>query len=318
MILRTLTALAAPAGPGSKLAIFYFHRTLAEPDPLLPGEPDARMFDRILGWIGAQFRVLDPLEACERLFDGTLPARPAVITFDDGYRDNYTVALPLLQRHGMRAAFFIATGFMEGGMMFNDRVIEAVRRCTAGELTAPVGPQGAPDAVPVRNEGERRAAIDRILRAIKYLPGAERMERVLEIERGVAASLPRRMMMNSDEVAALARAGMHVGGHTRSHPILRTLDDKEAQREISEGLADLAGITGIRPLLFAYPNGRPGEDFDERHAGMVEAAGCRFAFTTVAAAATRESRFTALPRFAPWDRTRLKFAARALHYVASS
>ncbi|MFP5406669.1 MAG: polysaccharide deacetylase family protein, partial [Gammaproteobacteria bacterium] len=66
MILRGLTSLAAPAGVRSRLSVFYFHRALAAPDPLLPFEPDARMFDRMLGWIGAQFRVLDPLEACER------------------------------------------------------------------------------------------------------------------------------------------------------------------------------------------------------------------------------------------------------------
>ncbi len=128
-LLRALTVLAAPAGPRSRLSVFYFHRVLERPDPLLPFEPDARMFERMLAWIASQFRVLDPLDALDRLYDGTLPSRPAVVSFDDGYRDNCTVALPILQRHRMQAVFFISTGFLDGGTMFNDRVIEAVRRC---------------------------------------------------------------------------------------------------------------------------------------------------------------------------------------------
>ena len=54
------------------------------------------------------------------LLKGDLPARPAVITFDDGYADNRTVALPILQAHGLTATFFVATGFLDGGRMWND------------------------------------------------------------------------------------------------------------------------------------------------------------------------------------------------------
>lgn len=316
MILRALTALAAPAGPRSRLSVFYFHRTPAEPDPLLPGEPDARMFDRILGWIGAQFRVLDPLEACERLCDGTLPARPAVVTFDDGYRDNYTVALPILQRHRMRAAFFIATGFLDGGTMFNDRVIEAVRRSATSAASVPVDAAGTMQAVPLRDDDDRRLAIERILRAIKHLEPDERMRRVAELEHGLGVVPRGGIMMRADEVSALARAGMCIGGHTRTHPILRVLDDEQAGVEIESGLSDLAGITGARPSLFAYPNGRPGDDFDARHVAMVERSGCRYAFTTQAGAAMGDTHRYALPRFTPWDRDALRFGLRAWRNLA--
>lgn len=317
-ILRALTALAAPAGPRSKLSVFYFHRVLAEPDPLLPDEPDARGFDSIVRWISSQFRILDPVEACDRLFDGSLPSRPAVITFDDGYRDNYTVALPILQRHGVKAAFFVATGFLEGGMMFNDRVIEAIRRASIGSISVPGADEGGVSELPLRNVADRRAAIDAVLRAIKHLPPDERLQRVEALERDTRAAFPagrqpgEPMMMAPDQVAALRRAGMTVGGHTRTHPILLALPDAEAQAEISGGLDDLAGILGERPSIFAYPNGKPGGDFDERHVAMVRQAGCRYAFTTRAGAADRQASALELPRFTPWDRERTRFGVRAL------
>lgn len=322
-ILRALTALAAPAGPRGKLSVFYFHRVLERTDPLLPSEPDARMFDRMLGWIGSQFRVMDPLEACDRLFDGSLPSRPAVITFDDGYRDNYTVALPILQRHGMKAAFFVATSFLDGGMMFNDRVIEAVRRASADTVSLPGSGALGAAALPVREVAERRTAIDAILNAIKHMPPAERLERVAHLERevGLAPASSERpgkpMMMYPDQVAGLHRAGMTVGGHTRTHPILLKLPDAEAQTEISGGLDDLAAIIGARPRIFAYPNGKPGGDFDARHVSMVEQAGCNYAFTTRVGAANRQASRLELPRFTPWDRSGLKFGFRAWRNLVS-
>lgn len=320
-ILRALTALAAPAGPRSRLSVFYFHRVLAEPDPLLPDEPDARSFDMIVGWIASQFRILDPIEACDRLFDGSLPSRPAVITFDDGYRDNCTVALPILQRHGVKAAFFVATGFLQGGMMFNDRVIEAIRRASGGSVSVPGANGSATSELPLRDAADRRAAIDAVLRAIKHLPPEERLGRVEALERDTSVASPvglqpgEPMMMTPDQVAALRRAGMTVGGHTRTHPILLSLPDAEARAEISGGLDDLAGILGERPSIFAYPNGKPGGDFDARHAAMVENAGCRYAFTTRPGAADRQTSPLEIPRFTPWDRAPTKFRVRALRNI---
>lgn len=314
LLLRAMTSLAAPAGERGRLSVFYFHRTLAEPDPLLPSEPDARIFDHILGWIGSQFRVLDPLEACERLYDGALPSRPAIITFDDGYRDNFTVALPILQRHRMQAAFFVATGFLDGGTMFNDRVIEAVRRAEEGSL-ALAGAEGDDIHLPVRSDSERRVAIDTILTAVKHLPQPLREERVAQLERNAGitgcttSSEPK--MMDSDQVLGLHRSGMRVGGHTRTHPILVKMDDAAARAEIDGGLEDLAGIIGERPSLFAYPNGRRALDFDARHAAMLQESGVRFSFTTHSGTATREASKWELPRFTPWDRTRYRFGARA-------
>lgn len=324
LILRSLTALAAPAGPKCKLSVFYFHRVLEKPDPLLPYEPDARLFDRIIDWIGSQFRVLDPLEACDRLYDGSLPSRPAVITFDDGYRDNYTVALPILQSHSMKAAFFVATGFLNGGMMFNDRVIEAVRRAPGSILHLRGVVAEAESPFPLRNAAERQSAIDAILRAIKHLPPAVRLEHVEALERavGLETTVERRfgdpMMMNPDQVAGLRRAGMTVGGHTRTHPILLMLPDAEAQAEISSGLDDLAAIAGERPKIFAYPNGKPGGDFDARHVAMVQKAGCDYAFTTRSGTADQRAPRLELPRFTPWERSPMKFGLRALRNLVTT
>src|SRR6185312_14140269 len=186
VILRLVTALASGVGKHAKLSAFYFHRVVSEPDPLLPGEPDARQFDAILGWIGAQFRVLDPVEACNRLFSGSLPSRAAIMSFDDGYVDNFDVALPILQRHRMKAAFFVASGYLNGGLMFNDRIIEAIRQTTATAIAGDAYGGGTID-LPLRSNHERRVGIERILDSIKHLPPTKRDEHVERVEHALGA-----------------------------------------------------------------------------------------------------------------------------------
>lgn len=318
MILRTLTALAAPAGRNSRLSVFYFHRVLERPDPLLPSEPDARMFDQILRWIGAQFTVLDPLDACERLVAGTLPARPAVISFDDGYMDNHDVALPLLRKHQMPAVFFIATGFLEGGAMFNDRVIEAIRNARSDSIAMPTLSESLPSRLALGSDAERRAAIGQILRAIKHFEPGLRDEHVRKLEASVGYRQALGSMMTPKQVQALHASGMRVGGHTRTHPILCATSDAQAEEEIVGSLEDLTAITGERPSLFAYPNGKRGSDYDDRHVRILEHARCAFAFSTRAGAAHRATPPLEIPRFTPWNRTSIRFGVHALKNILTT
>lgn len=314
-IMRAATGLLTPAGPRARLSVFYFHRVLERPDDLLCDEPDAKVFDRIVGWITAQFNVINPLEACERLSAGTLPARAAMITFDDGYKDNYTVALPILKRHCVSACFFVATAYADGSVMFNDRILEAIRRTRRVEIGFPEAGEGR---LLLSDARTRRAAIDRVIAGIKRRGPAERDALVRALERRCDVESPVGVMMNSSEVRAIRDAGMVVGGHTRTHPILRVLDDAAARAEIEQGRDDLMSMTRERPLLFAYPNGKFGDDFGVREMTLVQDAGFAYAFTTHLGVATASSNRYALPRLEPWERTPLRFHLRRLLNVSGA
>ena len=134
MFFKHAFSLASPAGAHARLSILIFHRVFAERDPLFPDEPDIVRFDEILGWVKQWLNVLPLEEAVVRLRSGSLPARAAAITFDDGYADNLTCAVPVLAKHGLNATFFIATGFTDGGRMWNDTVIESIRSATVPEI----------------------------------------------------------------------------------------------------------------------------------------------------------------------------------------
>jgi peptidoglycan/xylan/chitin deacetylase (PgdA/CDA1 family) len=126
------------------------------------------------------------------------------------------------------------------------------------------------------------------------------------------ARLPGDLMMTSTQVKELSDLGFDIGGHTVSHPILRVLSSDEAEREIREGKGQLERITG-RPLdVFAYPNGRPGEDYGPEHAAMVRELGFTLAVSTRRGVCSPRADRWQLPRFTPWDRTPARFLTRML------
>lgn len=312
---RLATSILSPGGARGRLSAFIFHRVLPAPDPLQPSEPHAEQFDAMLGWIGSQFNVLPPLEACERLYAKSLPPRAAIITFDDGYRDNHDIALPLLKKHGMTAVFFVATGYLDGGVMFNDRVIEAVRKTRLEHLDAR---QWGAGTLPLGSIEQRREAIARLLVAIKHLEPDARNSAVEAVEASCGPGVDGDLMMTSEQVAALASEGMQIGGHTRGHPILRSLEDGSAEHDIRAGRDDLRAITGQAPVLFAYPNGRIRDDFEPRHAQMARRAGFAYGFTTHGGASSSGEDPMLLRRHTPWARRRVRFQGQALRNLAPS
>jgi peptidoglycan/xylan/chitin deacetylase (PgdA/CDA1 family) len=307
MLARALLSTRAPAGKGGRLSTLIFHRVLPAPDPLLPGELDQAGFARLMGWVAGAFNVLPLDEAVARLKSDRLPARAAAITFDDGYADNFSMALPVLQHFRLPATFFIATGFLDGGRMWNDTVIESVRSAQATALTLPA--LGV-ERLPLESVAQRIAAIECLLGKVKHLPAAERAEAVARIAQACGGHLPDTLMMRSEQVRGLHTQGMEIGAHTVTHPILALADDASAEREMADSRDRLEHITGSRVRFFAYPNGKAGADYRGRDVALAARLGFEAALTTdwgVAGAATDLFR---LPRFTPWDRSQGRFCLR--------
>jgi peptidoglycan/xylan/chitin deacetylase (PgdA/CDA1 family) len=298
---------AAPAGPRSRLSILLFHRVQAQPDPLFPLEVTADGFDAVLGLVRKWFNVLPLHEATERLQRGSLPARPACITFDDGYADNCTHALPVLQRHGIHATFFIATGFLDGGCMWNDSLIEALRNFEGESLDLR---SLELDVFPTGTLAEKRTAISALLRALKHRP--DRSSAVEVVLERCNAKRPTGLMLTSQQLRALRAAGMGIGAHTVNHPILTRLDAATARREIADSRDHLEALLGERISFFAYPNGRRDDDYSEEHSRMVADIGFAAALSTNAGASKRGDDLFQLRRFTPWTPAPLRFGLAML------
>lgn len=297
-------------GPFSRsLSILIYHRVVSEPDPLMLDQLCAREFDWQLAALRRWFTVMPLREGAERLRAGTLPVRAACVTFDDGYADNVTVALPILRRHGVHATFFVATGFLDGGRMWNDSVIETLRSAQGEVLD---GRSIGLETLSISTIGSRRSAIDKALAALKYLPQEERQRRVDEFSAQAPRPLPPDLMMSTEQVRQLRASGMEIGAHTVTHPILARLDPERAAGEIRDSKRRLEEITEKPVSLFAYPNGKPGRDYRQEHVALVRKLGFETAVSTAWGVAHPASDTFQLPRFTPWDKTPGKFALRLL------
>jgi peptidoglycan/xylan/chitin deacetylase (PgdA/CDA1 family) len=309
-LLRSALSVLSPAGHDGKLSIAIFHRVHTEPDPLFPDEPDRKQFDRICRWLTSWFTVLPLEDAVLALREQRLPARALCITFDDGYADNYEHALPVLQAYGLSATFFIATGFLDGGRMWNDSIVESIRRCQSDTLDLSGLDLDGVGVLNLQTMQARRCALELVLKSAKYLPADKRDAVAAAAGRCAKVELPEDLMMSTTQLQGMARVGMSIGAHTVSHPILACLDEGSVKTELQVSREFLQQCLQRDVKLFAYPNGKPGRDYLPRDVDLVKAAGFEAAVSTSPGANTIESPLFELRRFSPWDRTRVRYGTR--------
>jgi peptidoglycan/xylan/chitin deacetylase (PgdA/CDA1 family) len=240
-------------------------------------------FEAQLAALQELYRVV-PLPELRALLAGSAPleAPVAVVTFDDGYRDNYQHALPILVRRQVPATFFLSLDFVaaQRGFWFDRlaaaaagwQAAPAVRETLRPHLPEPLA--AALDGPAPRSERLRAAAA-----FLKRLPDAER-QAAMQVLEALAPAAPGCEPLRWSEVQALREAGMHVGAHGVQHAILTRLPPQAARLELTHSLRTLSERLGTEVCDFAYPNG----DADDGVARLAAEAGVRLGFTMQPAA----------------------------------
>ncbi len=303
---RWILGTRYPRG-GQMLPILMYHQVLKERDVLRPGVPDLATVAVQLRTLADHFTVLPVEDAVPLLREGRLPRSAVCITFDDGYRDNHDNAWPLLKHLKLPATVYVATGFLDGGIMFNDLVVEAVRRMPAGRHDFTT--HGL-EVFEISDMRSRLSLIGRLCLTLKYLTPENRCGLADDLRHRAQSALPTDLMMDREQVRRMARGGIRIGGHTLRHPILATTDLASARHEIIANRDEILAITDLKPRSFAYPNGKPNLDYTRDHARLVEEAGYEVAVATSVGVATAASCRFQLPRFVLNETHRLKVLAR--------
>ena len=311
---RALLAMLSPSGPRAQLIILTFHQVPREHDSISPTLPHAGLFAEQMRWLTDCCNVLPLSEAAEQFRERRLPSRAACITFDDGYADNFDVAAPILAKAGLPATFFVTGGAVEQGIMWNDLVIEGIRHANGDLDLSDLGF----GTYRLEDDKSRMAAINDTIAKLKYQQLDCRWDIARSIFARAAKGEPPRLMMTKEQVAALAAQGFDIGSHTINHPILKELSAADGRHEIEASRDWVADVTGRRPTTFAYPNGKPGVDFDATHERMARDAGYVAAVSTRWACAIAGDSLFALPRFTPWERNKSGYWMRLAKTAARS
>jgi peptidoglycan/xylan/chitin deacetylase (PgdA/CDA1 family) len=255
------------------------------------------VFERQMELIEKYFRVFPLHELVERATAGDVPPRSAAITFDDGYRDNYENAFPILKRIGLPATVFLATGVIgTGKTLWHDRVFDLFRRTrrevvTVGGIHYPMSTQVA-----------RRQSLKEYLALMRALPPAERdacvsrLSEAVDVPYGPDPMVP---MLNWDEVETMSLGGIHFGAHTVSHPILSKMRVQDALEEIRLSRNEIEARLGRKVAMFAYPNGSRA-DFNETIKDLLRSEGFLGAVTTIVGLNNTKTDRYELKRSQPW------------------
>jgi len=255
--------------------VLLYHRVNDDRVRFFAGVPVAR-FSLDLERMLEQGPALRLAELVERSISGDVPPGAWALTFDDGYRDNLTQALPVLRRWGVPATIFLTTGPIDDrGPLWHDRVFDAF--AAAPNLALEV--EGVPHDLSA--DAGRRAALQAFLAAIRRLEPEARTARIdaLVARLGVRENSPSDRMLTWEEARAMKGQGIDFGGHTVTHPILTRMPLARAAEEIAACRARIAERLGVPVSLFAYPNGSR-EDWNTEVAAAVRDAGYRAAVTT--------------------------------------
>lgn len=280
-----------------KLSVFLYHKVPTEPDPLIPDEILLPTFERMLDEVLSEFKVIPLMDAVLGLQTGTLPARAACITFDDGYADWIHGVIPALLKRDYHATFFITTGQFTGHGMWHERIANLVRLTKYPSLELhPMGLGNMPSA----RADEKAKIITALEIALKYksLHERERLMGLLSICTGVVSDESQKMSL--DELLYIHSKGFEIGAHTVNHPILTCTNDQVAWTEINEAKNQLSHHIKAPVVAFAYPNGRPDLDFSSSHVNMVKKAGYKCAVTTHSGIGRMGNDVFEIPRYTPW------------------
>lgn len=273
--------------PVPTVSIITYHH-VQDHDPAYPYDPDvADATPAQFRWqMEALARHCTPIGIDEllRAIDGApLPKNPVMVTFDDGYLSCHDTALPILRAVGIRATFFIATNYItERRLYWWERVAMLVGRgVKSGTVAYPISAQTL-ELVP--REPATRKKINDLIKDAKNLD----LDRFLD-EVAVALGVPwtreleaeyaNGLIMTWDHIRALARAGMDVESHSRTHRVLQTLDDAGLASELLGSREDLETQLGRPIRAIAYPVGRRLGQGTERIRDAIEAAGYRIGLT---------------------------------------
>jgi peptidoglycan/xylan/chitin deacetylase (PgdA/CDA1 family) len=289
-LLRLLEHTTALRYPG--LTVLTYHR-IAEPetnlfyDPVISCTPDS--FRAQIDWLSHHTRILTLEELIDRAQSNSLWQEPTVlVTFDDGYRDNFDVAVPILAERNVPATFFIPTEFLDTPQVpWWDYVAYVVKHTQVRRFTLERSSErnGAPLEINVETMPQS-VAIMTIIRALlddtvdderRFL---DELTRRAEVDVD-AQALGRSLFMSWDQVRRLTESDTKftIGSHSHSHPKLAELDGESQRRELILSKQILEGRVGCEIKAFAYPYGWPGT-YTECTKAIVAQTGYQLAFTS--------------------------------------
>lgn len=285
----------------NKFHIIPYHMIVDEPNGFYP-ETSTSDFEKQIVHLSRNYRVVSLDEIVDRVKNRRPLRRCVAITFDDGFRDNYEIAYPILRKYNVPATIFLTTGYIENGTapwFIKLRYIFMQTAKTHFHLSH----NGAIISQPMHTKDEKFAASDRAMVCLKKCPDEERLPLLdrlcdeLEVKDFKGLN---NVMLTLDQIKEMSGNGISFGAHTVNHPILSRTSLEMAKREIRESKKTIEKKIGRPVTSFAYPFGKKAQ-YSSDLFPVLEKLGFTCAVTTEKFPNNCKINLFELNRPAPWE-----------------
>lgn len=205
-----------------------------------------------------------------------LPKKAIAITFDDGYKDNYQYAYPILKKYHLPATIFLATGYIGTSNLFWwDKVSYIIQNTKMNSISL-----NEFKPYSLRFDPDRNKSSSKIIKKLKELPDKEKNDIIEKLANALGVETPQNLgkglLLSWDEIIEMGNNGISFGAHTVNHPILTNLPLEQVKFEITQSKNMIEKITGKKVIAFSYPNGDFG-DYNDDIIELVKKSGFAFA-----------------------------------------
>jgi peptidoglycan/xylan/chitin deacetylase (PgdA/CDA1 family) len=263
----------------AKFAVLCYHRVGTGGIPLFSELP-AKIFEEQMQFLRRRYRVISLDELCEEMERPTRNGDAVAVTFDDGYRDLFTYALPVLRNYQIPATIFLpAISIETGEVPWYDRIFLMVRVFPKDDLEITLD---RPRIFRLASRTARLQAATEIIQYLRTLPDWRRREHCQDLEKQVIlpSEVLRDRMLTWDQIRAMCRAGISFGSHTMTHPVVSQLTEAQLESELAESKRLLEQRIASPIRHFAFPFGQPA-DCGKAALPVLARLGYRSAATTV-------------------------------------
>ena len=269
-------------GRRNTIGIFTYHAVIEEPLPFFDWcFLDAELFRKQVAYLSKHFDIISLSDAADMVQAGEIDGPKAVITFDDGYKNNHDVALPILKEYSAPASIYLVSD-----LLGSDRSVWFTRLIMALDGTPLKQVSFQDRSWTITTADEKANCCADMQQMLKHLSHAELLEKVGEIEDllqmprdpVLSEDSPFRMLDQQTFDNMLSSGLIEFGAHTRNHMILSRLSSEVKQEQIASSIAGVEQLTGKRCEHFAYPNGSL-DDYDNESIDMLAANNIRSAVT---------------------------------------
>ena len=290
--------------------ILNYHRVFESgatlrPDALLKDEFASKML-----FLKQHFNVMSLPDLLAAAENDELPPLAVAITVDDGYKDGHSIIAPILSDLNLSGAFFITTEGIEEGLLWNDKIANAIYRTQEKEIKGflNIAPQS------ISSFEEKRTVHQRIHNMCKFMSLDKRIATINSLVELLNVDISEEVFLLPNEIVEMHNAGMIIGAHTHRHPVLALESESVAREEISRSKYVLEDILKTSIDYFAYPNGKYLEDFNAHHKSILVELGFKASLSTDWGCIDSATDMMAIPRYTPWDHSPAKWGLRLCHH----